>query len=115
MTARIPFVSYESSNGRETFAGVQSRLRKIPGLKSRYSPRKVQSPVIPIILPGVDYSAESLVNSLALENEVLPDKSKLRWQHLDAFAHYCLGIMALGRETHASLIDAWYYGNDSDS
>ena len=115
ITARIPFVSYESSNGRETFARIQSRLRKIPGLKARYSPRKIQSPVIPIILPGVDYSAESLVNSLALENEGLPDKSKLGWQHLDAFADYCLGIMALGRETYASLIDAWYYGSDSDS
>jgi len=111
ITARIPFVNYESS----TFARIQSRLRRIPGLKARYSPRKILSPVIPIILPGVDYSAESLVNSLALENEGLPDKSKLGWQHLDAFADYCLGIMALGRETYASLIDAWYYGSDSDS
>jgi len=46
---------------------------------------------------------------------MLPDKSRLGWQHLDAYADYCLNVMALGRETYASLIDAWYFGNDSDS
>ena len=70
---------------------------------------------MPIILPGVDYSAESLVNSSSLQGEGLPDKSKLGWQHLDAYADYCRGVMALGRETYASLMDAWYYGRDSDS
>src|SRR5437867_6395086 len=95
MTARIPFVSYESSNGCETFARIQSRLRKIPGLKARYSPRKIQSPVIPIILPGVDYSAESLVNSLVLENEGLPDKdrksTRLNSSHRTiSYAVFCL-------------------------
>ena len=115
LTARIPFVNYESSSGRETYARIQARLRKIPGLKTRYSPRRIQNPAIPIVLPGVDYSAESLVNSLSLEGEKLPDKSKLGWQHLDAYADYCLSVMALGRETYAGLIDAWYYGSDSDS
>src|SRR5260370_7838464 len=85
ITARIPFVNYESSNGRETFARIQSRLRRIPGLKARYSPRKIQSPVIPIILPGVDYSAESLVNSLALQHEALPNKPKLDRHTLTPF------------------------------
>ncbi len=115
LSARIPYVSYESSSGRETYARIQSRLRKVPGLKARYSPRKINDPVIPIVLPGVDYSAESLVNSSSLAGEKLPDKSRLGWQHLDAYADYCLNVMALGRETYASLIDAWYFGNDSDS
>ena len=115
LTARLPFVNYESSNGRETYEQIQSLLRKIPGLKPRYSPRRIRSRTIPIILPGVDYSAESLVTSSSLQCEDLPEKSKLGWQHLDAYADYCLGVMALGRETYAALIDAWYFGNDSDS
>src|SRR5712692_8962314 len=30
LTARVPFVNYESSSGRETYARLQSRLRRIP-------------------------------------------------------------------------------------
>jgi len=112
---RIPFVDYESSGGRERYQEFQSWLRKIPGLKSNYTPRKIQNPVVPIILPGADYSAESLVNSDSLDSETLPDKSKLGWQHLDAYADYCLSVMALGRETYSALVEAWYFGNDSDS
>ncbi len=112
---RIPFLNYESSKGRETYQRIQSRLRKIPWIRARYFPRRIRSPVISIILPGVDYSAESLVNSSSLEDEKLPDKSKLGWQHLDSYADYCRNVMALGRETYASLMDAWYFGTDSDS
>jgi hypothetical protein len=115
MTMRIPFVNYESSTGRERYQRVQSGLRRIPGLGRRYLPRKIFDPVIPIILPGVDYSAESLVNSASLAGDKLPDKSRLGWQHLDAYADYCLGVMALGRETYSSLIEAWYFATDSDS
>jgi hypothetical protein len=63
----------------------------------------------------VDYSAESLVYSLSLLGDGFPDKSQLGWQHLDAFADYCLGVMAIGRETYGSLVDGWYYGIDSDT
>jgi len=112
---RLPFLRYESSSGRETYQNIQSKLRKIPWIRRKYLPRRIQDPVVGIILPGVDYSAESLVDSSSLKGERLPDKSKLGWQHLDAYADYCRGVMAIGRETYASLMDAWYFGRDSDS
>jgi hypothetical protein len=102
------------SSGRETYQGIQSRLRKVPWLGNRYVPRSIRNPVVSIILPGVDYSAESLVDSSLLRGEKLPDKSKLGWQHLDAYADYCRDVMAIGRETYASLMEAWYFGNNSD-
>jgi hypothetical protein len=67
--ARIPFVVYESTAGRETYRKIQSFLRKIPRVRDRFLPRKIRSSIIPIILPGVDYSAESLVGSLSLGRE----------------------------------------------
>ncbi len=112
---RIPLVTYDSARGRVTYQKAQSFLRKMPMIRSGFLPRKIQNPIMPIILPGVDYSAESLVHSRSLTGEELPDKSRLGWQHLDAYADYCLNVMALGRETYASLIDAWYFGQDSDS
>src|SRR4029077_14150199 len=112
---RLPFLRYESSSGRETYQNIQSKLRKIPWIRRKYLPRRIQDPVVGIILPGVDYSAESLVDYSSLKGERLPDKSKLGWQHLDAYADYCRGVMAIGRETYASLMDAWYFGRDSDS
>lgn len=112
---RIPLVTYESARGRVTYQKVQSLLRRMPMIRHGFLPKKIQNPVVPIILPGVDYSAESLVRSLSLTGEELPDKSRLGWQHLDAYADYCLNVMALGRETYASLTDAWYFGQDSDS
>ncbi len=115
LSARIPFVNYESAKGRETYQSIQSLARRIPSVGRRYLPREIRNPVVPIVLPGVDYSAESLVNSFSLVGVTLPDKSRLGWQHLDAFADYCRGVMALGRETYASLMDAWYYGRDSDA
>jgi hypothetical protein len=111
---RIPLAAYDSARRRVTYQKIQSFLRKMPMVRRGFLPRKIQNPVVPIILPGVDYSAESLVHSLSLTGEELPDKSRLGWQHLDAYADYCLNIMALGRETYASLIDAWYFGQDSD-
>ena len=112
---RIPFVRYESTEGRRRYHGIQESLRKIPRYGRRFSPRPINSPVVSIVLPGVDYSAESLVSSSSLASESLPDKSQLGWQHLDAWADYCLDVMTLGREAYASLIDAWYYENDSDA
>lgn len=111
----LPFVDYESSKGRLRYQRVQSWLRGVPRLGGRYSPKQIRDPIVPIVLPGVDYSAESLVRSYSLASESLPDKSVLGWQHLDAYADYCLGVMALGREAYSSLVDAWYYGNDSDA
>ncbi len=115
LMVRLPFLSYESSSGRETYQRIQSQLRKIPWIGRRYVPRRIRDPVAAIILPGVDYSAESLVDSSSLNGERLPDKSKLGWQHLDAYADYCRGVMTIGRETYASLMDAWYFSRDSDS
>jgi len=115
LSMRIPFINYESSGGRETYQRIQAFVRKIPSLGRRYLPREIRNPLVPIILPGVDYSAESLVNSSSLQGVILPDKSKLGWQHLDTYADYCRGVMALGRETYSSLMDAWYYGMDSDA
>jgi len=112
---RIPFLTYESTGGRSSYQRFQSGLRRIPGLGKGYSPRPIDNPIVPIILPGVDYSAESLVTSSSLQGEKLPDKEMLGWQHLDAYADYCMDVMALGREAYASLIEAWYYGNDSDA
>jgi hypothetical protein len=112
---RIPFAAYDSTKGRVTYQKVQSFLRKIPMIRRGFLPRKIRNHVVPIVLPGVDYSAESLVHSLSLKGEELPDKSRLGWQHLDTYADYCLDVMALGRETYASLIDAWYFGQDSDT
>jgi hypothetical protein len=112
---RIPGITYDSTDGRITYEKLQTLMRKIPGIRRGFIPQLIEDPVVPIVLPGVDYSAESLISSQSLVGEQLPDKSRLGWQHLDAFADYCLGVMALGRETYASLIDAWYYGNDSDA
>ena len=112
---RIPFLTYESTGGRSGYQRFQSGLRRIPMLGKMYSPRPIVNPIVPIILPGVDYSAESLVISSSLQDEKLPDKAMLGWQHLDAYADYCLDVMALGREAYASLIEAWYYRNDSDA
>jgi hypothetical protein len=112
---RIPGITYDSTDGRITYEKLQRLMRKIPGIRRSIIPRPIEDPVVPIVLAGVDYSAESLISSQCLVGEELPDKSRLGWQHLDAYADYCLGVVALGRETYASLIDAWYYGNDSDA
>jgi len=112
---RIPGVAYDSTEGRITYNSIQNLLRKVPGIRNGLLPRMIRDPVVPIILPGVDYSAESLINSGGLSTIQLPDKSRLGWQHLDNYADYCRGLMALGRETYADLMDAWYTGNDSDS
>src|SRR2546428_5544659 len=58
---RIPFLTYESTGGRSSYQRFQSGLRGIPRLGKRYSPRRIVNPVLPIVLPGVDYSAERLV------------------------------------------------------
>src|SRR5207245_3430029 len=107
---RIPFLTYESTGGRSSYQRFQSGLRRIPGLGKRYSPRPIDNPIVPIILPGVDYSAESLVTSSSLQGEKLPAKGMLGWQHLDAYADYCVDVLALGRETYASLLTACYCG-----
>jgi len=112
---RILGGSYDSTEGRITYERVQSFFRKVPGIRKQLLPRTIKDPVVPIILPGVDYSAESLISSASLSGGQLPDKSRLGWQHLDTYADYCLGLMTLGRETYSSLMDAWYTGNDSDS
>jgi hypothetical protein len=115
ITLRIPRVTYDSTDGRISYEKLQALVRKIPRIRRGLMPRPIEDPVVPIVLPGVDYSAESLISSQCLVGEELPDKSRLGWQHLDAYADYCLGVMALGRETYASLTDAWFYGNDSDA
>src|SRR5437870_9566090 len=56
---RIPFLTYESTGGRSSYQRFQSGLRRIPRLGKMYSPRPIVNPIVPIILPGVDYSAES--------------------------------------------------------
>ena len=112
---RIPGVTYDSTEGRITYEKIQTVLRKVPQVRNSLHPRMIRNPVVPIVLPGVDYSAESLVNSGSLASEGLPDKSRLGWQHLDTYADYCRDLMALGRETYADLMDAWYNGSDSDS
>ena len=112
---RIPWLTYGSTDGRITYEKFQIFLRRIPRIRSGITPRSINDPVVPIVLPGVDYSAESLISSQCLVGDELPDKSRLGWQHLDAYADYCLGVMAIGRETYTSLIDAWYRGNDSDA
>ncbi|HEX4922119.1 MAG TPA: hypothetical protein VFV92_15445, partial [Candidatus Bathyarchaeia archaeon] len=111
---RIPWAPYDSTEGRVNYQRVQSLIRKIPRVGKGLYPRPIGNPVVPIILPGVDYSAESLVSSGSFKNDELPAKPRLGWQHLDADADYCLGLMAIGRETYSSLVDAWYYANDSD-
>ena len=110
----IPGASYDSTSGRANYQKIQSLARKIPSLGKRYLPKPIQNPVVAVILPGVDYSAESLISSGSLERDELPEKSMLGWQHLDAYADYCMGLMTMGRETYSSLLDAWYYSNDSD-
>jgi hypothetical protein len=111
---RIPGVAYDSTEGRISYGAIQDFLRKVPRVRKGLFPRPIDDPVVPIVLPGVDYSAESLISSGSLAGVNLPDKSKLGWQHLDTYADYCFGLMALGRETFAWLLDAWYSGNDSD-
>lgn len=111
---RLPLVKYDSTEGRDNYQKIQRSLRKTPLLGQSFIPRRLENAIVPIILPGVDYSAESLVYSSSLIGRSLPDKSRLGWQHLDAFADYCLGLMALGREAYGALIDGWYFGNDSD-
>ncbi len=111
---RLPLVRYGSTEGRDNYQKIQRFFRKTPLVGRRYIPRRLENVIVPIILLGVDYSAESLVYSSSLVGESLPDKSCLGWQHLDAYADYCLGLMALGREAYGALIDGWYFGTDSD-
>ena len=112
---RIPRASYDSTGERRNYERIENFMRKIPLVRNGLLPRPIRDPVVPIILPGVDYSAESLVSSGSLSSSALPDKSRLGWQHLDVYADYCLGLMAIGRETYASPIEAWYPEKDSDS
>jgi hypothetical protein len=51
-------------------------------------------PVPPILLIGVDYSAESLILSEELAGEKLPDKDNLTFQQKDSLADYCEGGIA---------------------
>src|SRR5438309_10470165 len=78
---RIPFLTYESTGGRSSYQRFQSGLRRIPRLGKMYSPRRIVNPIVPIILPGVDYSAECVVISSAWHDEKLPNTGMLRWQH----------------------------------
>lgn len=115
LTFPIPLAEYESVKGRVVYQKVQSFFRRIPFVKKGLLPRGIGDPVVPIVLPGVDYSAESLANSRSLNGEGFPDKSGLEWQEHDSYADYCLGVMALGTRTYADLVEAWYHGEDSDS
>src|SRR5438132_10678274 len=66
---RIPFLTYESTGGRSSYQGFKSGVRRIPRLGQKYSPRPIVDPVVPIILPGVYDSSESLVTSCSLMGE----------------------------------------------
>ncbi len=112
---RIPFADYESVKGRTNYQKVQGFFRKIPRVRKAFLPKEIGNPVIPIVLPGVDYSAESLVNSTSLSWEQLPDKGRLEWQEHDSYADYCFEVMALGSQAYADLVDAWCYGENADS
>ena len=63
---RLPGVAYDSTHGRISYGALQDFLRKIPWVRKGYYPKPIDDPVIPIILPGVDYSAESLFSSGSL-------------------------------------------------
>jgi hypothetical protein len=50
---RIPLLNYESTSGRETYQGIQSQLRRIPGLGRKYIPRKIRDHVVPSFYQGL--------------------------------------------------------------
>ena len=106
-----PNKSYMSFRGRVLHQNTLKFLRVIPVVRNYVVPRKIVDPIPRIILPGVDYSAESLIftNSLMSKGCTF-DKSKLEWMHLDARADYAHNVVCFGSEDFETLLSAWFFG-----
>ena len=86
-------------------------LRGIPLVKNAIEPGKIKNPAPAIILPGGDYSAESLVfNGFLKSTNIGFDKSKLEWMREDARADYARGVVCLGSQDFEILAKAWFFG-----
>jgi len=109
---RWPLGWYDNVEGRQRHEKVQAFLRKIPGIRERMEPGAIINPVPPTILPGVDYSAESLVFGGHLQGTDPEEVKKrdLEWMKRDASADYSLGVVCFGSEDFEVLTNAWFYG-----
>ena len=106
-----PATWYDTYYGRQKHEKVLELLRKIPLVKKTLEPGKIREFIPPVILPGVDYSAESLVFNGFLKSTKLDfDKSKLEWMREDARADYAYGVVCLGSEDYEILTKAWVFG-----
>jgi hypothetical protein len=106
-----PKRSYMSFEGRKMNERVLDFLRKIPGIRKYFIPREITDPVPKIIIPGVDYSAESLVFTRSLLSRTCAfDKARLEWMHRDARADYAKDVVCFGCEDFETLAKAWFYG-----
>ncbi len=106
-----PVRTYNSFRGRILHENVLNILRSVSFFRKRLEPGKITDPVPKIILPGVDYSAESLVFNDFLKNRQLAlDKKRLEWMHKDARADYAIGVVCFGSEDFETLTKAWFLG-----
>lgn len=102
---------YCSQGGRKIHESLLSFFRNVPLVKGHFIPGKVSEPIPSVILPGVDYTAESLVFGRFLEKEsFLIPKNELVWMKKDARADYCHGAVCIGSEDFETLTEAWVYG-----
>jgi len=95
---------YCSDRKRKYHERVQSILRGIPLIRRKLKPKPISSPIIPIILPGVNYTAESLVVSGELSKSDFPTRDNLTWFEKNAYADYYHDVMTYGSEHFVILL-----------
>ena len=107
----FPQSVYCSQRGRKVHESLLAVFRSVPIVRGHFAPGKVLEPIPGVILPGVDYTAESLVFGKFLEKEsfAIP-KQDLVWMKKDARADYCYGAVCIGSEDFETLTEAWVYG-----
>lgn len=107
----FPCDTYCSFSGRNSHARIQQILRSLPVLKKILEPGKITDPVPQVILPGVDFTAESIVYGGFLgKPQIEIDRDLLEWSKKSSRADYCLGAVAFGSEDFETLTLAWVHG-----
>lgn len=107
----FPQSVYCSQRGRKVHESLLKVFRAVPLARGYFMPGDVLDPIPGIILPGVDYTAESIVFGKFLKKEsfAIP-KQDLVWMKKDARADYCHGAVCIGSEDFETLTEAWVYG-----
>lgn len=110
----FPATAFCSLKGRKVHEGILRAMRALPLVSGAVRPGEIKDSLPRIILPGVDYTAESIVQSGLLKSpELYVDKDALEWMKKDAKADFCLGVVAFGSEDFEDLTQAWVYGEVS--